>query len=506
VLALLSQVVILLADVFHHYKRKLFRTIRPRAYLKQALDRAPNFAQYEDVAERLDYEVGNDVWRRNPISRKYDHRVITSRITKLRRARSENDLPALLYMLRSGLLRNLANIGEKKLYNRSYLGTKLLIQEYTSEVMQCLEYVRQQQTSEILTTEKKLQFFRDTRQSYGQSALILQGGVTFGMFHLGVVKALWEQEILPSVLCGTGVGALVAAIVCMTPDYQLPKLLYEDYIDFSAYETRVDGSGSFLRRIKRFWHEGYLLDTEVLAQLCRDNLGELTFEEAFQRTNRVLNITVSSTAKSRTPALLNYLTTPHVLIWTAALASNSLPGLFEPVSLLGKDETGRVVPWQPFNETKFHIHATTGTPYNRISELFNVNNFITSQARPYLAPFLSSPLHRHARRGLYLKIISVLALELSHRTKQLANAGLIPLSVLWANPSIHDAVDTQQSELTLVPELTAGDFSRLLMSPTNDALRYWRTKGERATWPAMACLRVRCLIEMTLKEGFEALR
>lgn len=492
----------LILDVFSHYRQRLSRRFRPVTNLRRSLKKAKDYAQYEDIAERLDYEVGNDIWRRNPQSRKYDHRVIAQRIVRLRQARDADDVAGLMDLLRSGLLRNLANIGDKQLYNRSYLGTKLLIQNYVTEVLHCLDYIRSIPASETsyLTIAKKLQFFKDTKHSYGQSALILQGGASFGMFHLGIVRALWEQALLPTVISGTAIGALIAALVCIATDDELPPLLYEDTINLDAFNRR-GASGQTLRKIKRFFSEGYLLDISVLGELCRDNIGDFTFEEAFLRTNRALNITISSTSGNSVPALLNYLTAPNVLIWTAALASNALPGLYEPVELLCKDQDGNVVPWAPYGGVRF-LRSEVEMPFAKISELFTVNNFIISQARPYLAPFLSSPLHRHRRRGWYLKFIKVVGLEISHRLNQLSLMGLLPASA----KSYVDIIMPQQSEITLVPTLALTDFLKLFRHPSYGEIQYWIHKGEYATWPAIALLRVRGLIEVTLRECYEELR
>lgn len=44
--------------------------------------------------------------------------------------------------------------------------------------------------------------------------------------------------------------------------------------------------------------------------------------------------------------LLNYLTAPNVLVWSAALASCAIPGVYAPVELMKKDEkTGKLSPY-----------------------------------------------------------------------------------------------------------------------------------------------------------------
>ena len=67
------------------------------------------------------------------------------------------------------------------------------------------------------------------------------------------------------------------------------------------------------RRVKRYLKDGYLLDVHVLEECVRANVGDLTFEEAYGRTKRVLNITIPTAEGGEVPSLLNYLTAPDVV-------------------------------------------------------------------------------------------------------------------------------------------------------------------------------------------------
>lgn len=58
---------------------------------------------------------------------------------------------------------------------------------------------------------------------------------------------------------------------------------------------------------------GYFFDIRVLQECIRDNGGDLTFLEAYNKTRRILNITVSSANSYEAPLLLNYMTAPHVV-------------------------------------------------------------------------------------------------------------------------------------------------------------------------------------------------
>ena len=49
----------------------------------------------------------------------------------------------------------------------------------------------------------------------------------------------------------------------------------------------------------------------------KEMLGDITFQEAYNRTRKILNITVSSASLYELPRLLNYITAPNVLIWSA---------------------------------------------------------------------------------------------------------------------------------------------------------------------------------------------
>ena len=160
--------------------------------------------------------------------------------------------------------------------------------------------------------------------------LVLQGGSIFGLCHIGVVRALHLQGLLPRIIAGTATGALIAALVGVHTEDELLSFLTSDGIDLTAFGKRarkedgaIDGSdehgtepqnwvSTSIRRLRRLFKTGHLLDMAVLEECVRANVGDLTFEEAYTKTKRVLNITVS-TVDGGVPNLLNYLTAPNVV-------------------------------------------------------------------------------------------------------------------------------------------------------------------------------------------------
>lgn len=505
--------------------------------------------------------------RNNPTSKYYDWRLITERLNSLAISREENHFQQLVNLLRSGLVRNLGNITVPRLYNRSFSGTKYLIEEYISQVAETVEDISTLPTTftsnsqgggSVLTNQMKLDFIHDTRQAFGRSTLVLQGGSIFGLCHLGVAKALFLRGLLPRIITGTGTGALIAALVAIHTEEELPSVLTGDGIDVSAFaakgraengviprqQTFKSRWATLMRRLRRFSREGYFLDVTVLEDCVRANVGDLTFEEAYNRSKRVLNITVATESQGGVPTLLNYITAPNVvstalrrhnatthllrmeshktntisqLIWTAAVASNaSSPSLYgrRKVQILAKDVNGTIVPWAAANTTNFSHWTNTSytdrdSPLQRIAELFNVNHFIVSQARPYLIPFLQSDMHgpsllesRSKTTQLSAFLVRMVGLEVRHRLRQIDTLRLLPSSIR------RFLVDERipAASMTLVPEVTAGDFVRLLETPTRDTLNYWILRGERSVWPAVAALRIRCAVENELDRSYQMVR
>ncbi|KAH6610501.1 triacylglycerol lipase, partial [Trichoderma cornu-damae] len=536
------RVVVDVATFWHKKFLSWYTRKNPVKLWLELLRNAETFQDWEEAALHLDNLLGLDV-RNNPTSKHYDWALITERLDSLVIAREENNYEQLVNLLRSGLVRNLGNISAPKLYNRSFSGTKYLIEEYIAQVAESVEDISALPTSaasglhadeKALTNQMKLDFIHDTRQAFGRSTLVLQGGAIFGLCHLGVVKALFLRGLLPRIITGTATGALIAALVAIHTEEELPGVLRGDGIDLSAFASKGAGATedgqipaeqslksrweTLVRRVRRFSREGYFLDVTVLEECVRANVGDLTFEEAYNRSKRVLNITVATDGQGAgVPTLLNYITAPNVLIWTAAVASNaSSPSLYgrSKVTILCKDAHGNIVPWAPANTTDFRhwTHASytdRDSPLRRIAELFNVNHFIVSQARPYLIPFLQSDMHgpslletRSKTTQLSAFLVRMVGLEIRHRLRQLDSLRLLPASIR------RFLVDEQvpAASMTLVPEVTAGDFVRLLETPTRETLNYWILRGERSVWPAVAALRMRCAVENELDRSYQVVR
>lgn len=264
--------------------------------------------------------------------------MINDRFESLRQARETGDLQGCIDLVRAGLVRNLGNITSARLYNRAFTGTKNLILDYVAEAALAVQdisaptniatasvIVAGGESQPSISAQHKLTFLHDSRQAFGRTSLVLQGGAIFGLCHLGVVKALFLQGLLPRIITGTATGALIASLIAIHTDAELPSILTGEGIDLSAFQAHAHhgrstgkqtveyGWETLLRRINRFWTEGYFLDVKILEECVRANVGNLTFEEAFNRSKRILNITVATNGQDGEPTLLNYVTAPNVV-------------------------------------------------------------------------------------------------------------------------------------------------------------------------------------------------
>jgi len=268
----------------------------------------------------LDTIDGNDVWKSTPESLYYDHTLLQRRLEELNHARISGDPTRMLLLLRTSLSRVLGNMGDLKLYKHSRIGTKKLIDEYISAACDTmkvfLERLNSDHNGRIDRREALEQMLR-ARQSFGRSALLLSGGGTFGMSHIGVVKSLWEANLLPRIVCGSSAGSIICSVLCARTDDELQETLEEMcHGDLDVFERRGD-EDSFLRKAARFAKFGALFDIQHLTRVMKGLLGDLTFQEAYFRTGRLLNISVSSAGIHELPRLLNYITSPNVIVWSA---------------------------------------------------------------------------------------------------------------------------------------------------------------------------------------------
>ena len=180
--------------------------------LTAELETADSYEDWRQAALQHDELSGALRWRQRDQSSSYDYAQIRLRLDRLRELRVKRDYQGLLFTLNEGIHGNMGGMGRNTLYQRSKIGTKTLIEQYIDEISESLTTLAELDNS-VITIEQKLDFFYRANICYGRSALMLSGGGVLGFYHMGVVKTLLEQKILPRVISGSSAGSLVAGVI-----------------------------------------------------------------------------------------------------------------------------------------------------------------------------------------------------------------------------------------------------------------------------------------------------
>lgn len=480
-----------------------------------ACAKATKYEDWQAAAAEIDDIEGNNGWKFVFDSLDYDAALVESRLKQLDEARISCDVERMLFLIRTSLTRNLGDMGNIKLYKHAHIGTKDLIERYiasATETLEALLDVSAKCKCDGLESKYILEQVLSTRQAFGRSALLLSGGATFGMNHIGVLKVLWEVRLLPRIISGASAGSIVSAVLCSRTDEEIPSVLASFCTgDLAVFEEEGNEDG-LLRKVARFLKHGSLFDISHLTRVMRDLLGDMTFQEAYNRTRKILNICVSSASLYELPRLLNYITAPNVLIWSAVAASCSVPLIFSAASILAKDpKTGEAAPWNPSPQRWIDGSVDNDLPMTRLAELFNVNHFIVSQVNPHVIPFLvkeedsiTEEAQQSASGPTWLQSFTQLAKgEALHRIHTMAELGIFPNTLTKAVSILNQKYS---GDITILPDISYADFPRMLSNPTPEFMFQAMLCGERATWPKLSRIKNHCAIELALDDAVQKLR
>ena len=101
-----------------------------------------------------------------------------------------------------------------------------------------------------------------------------------------------------------------------------------------------------MRKIVRLFTKGAIIEMQSLDEFLRTACGDQTFKEGYEKTGLIINIVVAGDHHEEYK-VLNHMTAPNVLIWSASLASCSVPGLYTPTKIMCKDRYGKIREWFP---------------------------------------------------------------------------------------------------------------------------------------------------------------
>ena len=543
--------------------------------LQKQQETAKTQDEWMDLAERIDNIQGNDVWRSNPDCALYERDRISARIDEFVHLMRRRDIFDLMFTLRGGIGRNTFGLLHEGLFTKALAGSKVLVETYHNVVCAALDFVCDVPVpvnEDPIPTEARLAFFNETRHSYGRTALLLSGGAALGFYHVGVVKTLMENGLMPRLLGGSSAGSILCAMVATRTDEECVNDLFQVrgtnapghsgklqlkffrpiHGDLQTHDKTGDiakvyhnTAGAFhdakrtlqllipigLRQFtsllydivtgNRRSQDLFMHDTEYFRECLRTNVGDFTFQEAFDRTGRILNIVVTPQNSTDPPRLLNYLTAPHVLVWSAAVASSSLPGVFEANKLMVRDADGT----ERF-ESAAGVHFKDGSmeadlPMQQLSEMFNVNHFIISQANPHAVMFASFDVNTSVWTNPIVGMLSGILLFLKDQVRAwfsnvvelVGGRRLAPIFDTrrgMAKQFFTQEYEGRDCDVSLVPWIGHRGFISALLhciyNPSEDEFREWVEAAQRQTWKYIPAIKSHIAEEMTLDRCVQRLR
>jgi TAG lipase / steryl ester hydrolase / phospholipase A2 / LPA acyltransferase len=540
---------------------------------------AVNQDEWMDLAERIDNIQGNDVWRSDPNCPLYERERIAARIDEYVHLMRRRDIFELMFVLRGGIGRNKFGLLHTGLFTKAMAGSKVLTETYHNVVCAALDFVCDAPIlpgDDPIPTDARLAFFNETRHAYGRTALLLSGGAALGFYHVGLVKTLMENRLMPRVIGGSSAGSIVCSMIGTRTDEECIRDLFDvkgtdspghsGRLAFNFFrpiqkveqvtatarkkvgglmEVYYNTAGAFhdakrtlqgfvpipMRNATSFFYDLltgntrpqdiFKNDTAHFRDCVRLNVGNFTFQEAFDRTGRILNIVVTPNNSSDPPRLLNYLTAPHVMVWSAAVASSSLPGVFEANRLVVKEADG----FERY-ESGGHQVFSDGSmeqdlPMQQLSEMFNVNHFIISQANPHAVMFASY----NQKVSIWSNPITGFVHQILVFLKDQVRSWLLHLVSCVGARRITPLFETQRgigatfftqeyegrsSDISLIPWAShRGLLSAMLhiiYNPSEAEFREWIQAAERETWKYIPAIKSHIAEEITLDRCVQRLR
>lgn len=461
-----------------------------RKLMQAELNKAESYEEWKKIAARKDMLDGADIWKVKERSDMYDYQAIRKRVDTYRELRAQGDDEGLLFALNEGIHGNMGGMGKAALYKKAFLGTKQLITDYFEEVASALEYLASPEVDSI-SLENKLEFFHRASHCYGRTALMLSGSGSLFYFHLGVVKALWEEDILPSVISGSSGGAIVAAIVGCHSGGDLKKIFDPDLLRMEvAREENLNKQNLFNRFTQ--------VSSKEVEAFFERLIPDITFQEAAELTGIHINVSVAPAEKHQTSRLLNDIASPNVMIREALKASAALPGFYPAVTLAAKDQNGDRKPYLPSRKW-IDGSVSDDLPIKRVMRLYGVNHTVVSQTNPLALPFVSDG-HASSEWGLVKQTMKNTtkewALAAAKMIDRPAKMSKISSRLLTLCSSV--LAQTYTGDINILPPRRIHNPAYLLLQRTNEEIMEMIKIGERATWPHIERIRLQTKISRTL--------
>ena len=345
----------------------------------------------------------------------------------------------------------------------------------------------------------RLNLIRKLKHNMGRTALMLSGGGAQAMYHLGTIKALCESKLYDGieVISGTSGGSISAAMCAIKTRSELLQDVCVPHVS-TDYGLTGEMKKKNIRwfpkvmQMGEYWLKHKLLvDPKEFKRCCEFYYGDITFEEAFERTGKHVCITVSASRAEESGGggsgsgqrlLLNHISTPHVTLASAVAASCALPGVMAPAKLVTKNSDSKKELFEVDGVEWIDGSVQADLPFKRISTLFNVSNYIVCQTNFHVLPFLHKAHHPN-RKSFYWRTFQTCEWDIRNRALNLSRLGLFPK--IFGQDISKVFKQKYHGDLTLVPRFTTMQVFGLkaLVNPTYEDMEVYLQNGQSSAWP-----------------------
>ncbi len=461
--------------------------------IERVMDKSRSYDEWRAAAVEHDELSGKRRWREVDQTNLYDYAQIRLRLDRIRSLRARHDHHGLLFTLNEGIHGNMAGMGRSSLYHQAKFGTKKLIEQYIDEVDDSLRYLAEID-NELISPQEKLDFFYRANVCFGRSALMLSGGGVLGFYHLGVVKTLLDQGLLPRVISGSSAGSLVAGVVGTHTDKELERFYSPSNVLFEA-----EREASVFSRM--FFGANPQIDVGDLGRLIARMIPDLTFQEAYEKTGRQISITVAPAETHQRSRLLNAITSPNVFVRSAVMASCAVPGVFPPVMLMARNVHGEAQPYLP---TRKWVDGSIADdlPAKRLSRLYSTNHYIVSMVNPIAIPFLK----KEGSRSALSSALGTLGVGMGRELLNFYRGVVQRQGDNWPRfnmlmNSVHTLIDQEYSgDVNIVPSFRWYNPAKILSHLSEKDLIELMEGGEHSTYPSVETIRICTKISRTMEE------
>jgi len=242
-----------------------------------------------------------------------------------------------------------------------------------------------------------------------------------------------------------------------------------------------------------------MLQVDEVQEMIERLIPDMTFQEAYERTGRMLNVSVAPVETHQTSRLLNATTSPNVLIQKSVMASAAVPGVFPAVTLEARDKWGERQPYLPSRKW-VDGSVSDDLPTKRLARLYGINHYIVSQANPAVLPFVGDSKNQ---RGT----AAILKNATSRTIREWLNAG----AAIMHKPLSKDTAFSQMANilLSMVNQDYVGDINilprnrfpnpfKILHHLTTEEVMALVSSGERSAWRKIEMIRIQTRISSTL--------